>query len=90
MWIHTYNADVIKEKVAGIDAGKLFMSILSNPSKARKTKEEKELVLVQIEPSCIPAYYVVSLLKIAAFRDALAESRKLTLDRVFQVDNVDF
>ena len=90
MWIHAYNADTIKEKVAGIAAGKLFMSILSNPSKARKTKEGKELVLVQIEPSCFPAYYVVSLLKISAFRDALAESRKLTLDRVFQVDNVDF
>ena len=71
-----YIADAIKEKVTGIVVGKPFMSILSDPSKARKTKEEKELVLVQIELSCVPVYYVVFVLEMAALGDALPKSLK--------------
>ena len=48
------------------------------------------MVLVQIERSSVPVYYVVSLLEMAAFGGASAEDLKLVIDSVFQVGNVDF
>lgn len=47
------------------------------------------MVLVRIERSGVSVYYVVPLLEMAAFGCAPAESLKLVLNNVFQVDQVD-
>ena len=47
-YIH-YIADAIREKLAGIVAEEKFMAMLSHGSQARKTNDEKELVLLRIE-----------------------------------------
>ena len=65
------------------------MSVLSDGSQARKTKNEKELVLVRIERSGIPIYFVVSLLDMASFGGSDADSLKLALDSVFCIGNED-
>ena len=51
----------MREKVAGIVANKKFMVMLSNGSQARKTHDEKELVLLRIKKEGVPAYFVASL-----------------------------
>lgn len=57
-------AKATTEKCAGIISGSDFMSILSDGSQARKTNDEKELVLVRVERSGVPIYFAVSLLEI--------------------------
>ena len=81
-FIHTIE-DVIREKVAAVIAGKHFISLLSDGSQARKTGNEKELVLVRTEKQGIPVYYVVSLLEMAEFGGTDAQSLKTALDSVF-------
>lgn len=75
---------MIREKVAAVIAGKHFMAVLSDGSQARKTGNEKELVLVRTEKEGLPVYYVVSLLEMADFGGCDAESLKAGLDSVFE------
>ena len=65
------------------------MSILSDGSQAKKTNDEKELVLVRIERNGIPVYFVVSLLEIADLGGANANSIKAPIDSVFVCGNED-
>ncbi|XP_057313455.1 uncharacterized protein LOC130654829 [Hydractinia symbiolongicarpus] len=86
-FIHTI-ADVIREKVASVISGKHFMAVQSDGSQARKTGNEKELVLVRTEKEGLPVYYMVSLLEMADFGGCDAESLKAGLDSVFENGNV--
>ena len=81
-FIH-YIADVIREKMAGIVRNTNFMAVLSDGSQARKTKDEKELVLVRIERSGVPTYLVVALLEMKSFGGTGADSLKTALDSLF-------
>ena len=81
-YIH-YVADAIREKVAGTVANKKFMAMLSNGSQARKTNDEKELLLLRIEKEGVPVYLVGSLLEMADFGGTDAPSLKNALDSVF-------
>ena len=81
-------ADEIREKVACLIAGSHFMSILTDGSQARKTKSEKELVLVRTTKAGIPVYFVVSLLEMASFGGGNAESLKKAIDSVFSEDGI--
>ena len=82
-------ADAIKEKCSAVIAGSHFMSILSDGSQAKKTNDEKELVLVRTERNGIPVYFVVSLLEIADLGGANANSIKAPIDSVFVCGNED-
>ena len=79
-----YIAEAITEKCAGIIAGSHFMSILSDGSQARKTSNEKELVLVRVERNGVPIYFVVSLLEMASLGGGNSHSIKATIDSIFQ------
>ena len=59
------------------------MSILSDGSQARKTKDEKELVLIRTLRNGIPMYFVVSLLEMSAFGGANADYIKSAIDSIF-------
>ena len=75
-------------KIAAIVARKQFMAMLSDGRQARKTGNEKELVLVQIEKNSIPVYFVVALLEMEEFSGADVVSLKKSLDSVFESGNV--
>ncbi len=81
-YIH-YIADAVSEKVAVILGSSDFMSVLSDGSQARKTKKEKELILVRTERNGIPVYFVSSLLEMADYGGANANSIKKAIDQVF-------
>ncbi|XP_065655360.1 zinc finger protein 862-like [Hydra vulgaris] len=76
-------ANAIKEKIAKIVKEKNFFSILSDGSQARKTKDEKELVLVRVERDGIPAYLVVSLLEMNSLDGVNANTIKKGIDSIF-------
>ena len=81
-YIH-YIADAVSEKVAVVLGSSDFMSILSDGSQARKTKKEKELILVRTERKGMPVYFVSSLLEMADYGGANANSIKKAIDQVF-------
>ena len=58
--------------------------MLSDGSQARKTNDEKELVLVRTERNGIPVYFVVSLLEMADLGGTNADSIKAAIDGIFQ------
>ena len=60
-------AEAVREKSALILGSVDFFSILSDGSQARKTKAEKELVLIRTERNGIPVYIVASLLEMEKF-----------------------
>ena len=74
---------VIKEKCAAIIASSHVMSILLDGSQARKTKEDKVLILVMTARNGIPVYLLISLLGISDLGGANADSIKATIDSIF-------
>ena len=86
-FIH-YIADAIQVKVVAIIASKQFMAMLSDRSQARKTSNEKELVLVWVEKNGTPVYFVVALLEMADFGGTDAISLKKGVDSLFESGNV--
>ena len=82
-----YIAEAITEKCAGIVTGSDFMSILSDGSQARKTKDEKELVLVRVERNGVPIYFFVSLLEMARLGGSNSDSINTAIDNIFQQGN---
>jgi hypothetical protein len=76
-------ASAIKEKVTKIINDKSFFSILSDGSQARKTKDEKELILVRVEREGTPAYFVVSLLDMNNLGGMGANAIKNGIDSIF-------
>ena len=67
-------AEAVQEKCAVILSGTDFFSILSDGSQARKTKAEKELVLIRTERNGIPVYIVASLLEMEKFGGGNADA----------------
>ena len=65
------------------------MSVLSDGSQARKTNDEKELVLLRIVKNGRPSYVVVSLLQMSEFGGTDSSSLKKGLDSVFQEEDKD-
>lgn len=80
-----YLANATREKIAEIIASKNFFALLSDGSQARKTGNEKELVLTRSERGGRPAYFVGALQKMNEFSGGDAESLKMALDSVFAV-----
>ncbi|XP_065665100.1 zinc finger protein 862-like [Hydra vulgaris] len=76
-------ASAIKEKVAKIVNETNFFSILSDGSQARKTKDEKELILVRVEREGTPACFVVSLLDMNSLGGMNANTIKKAIDSIF-------
>ena len=60
------------------------MAMLSDGNQARKTNDEKELVLLRIKKEGVPVYLVTSLLEMADFGGTDNHSFKNTLDSVFK------
>ena len=82
-------ASAIKEKVTKIINDKSFFSILSDGSQARKTKDEKELILVRVEREGTPVYFVVSLLDMNNLGGMGANAIKNGIDSIFnESDNI--
>ena len=75
--------DAVEEKCAVILASKHFMTILSDGSQARKTKSDKEMVLVRIERNGLPCYLVASLIEMSEWGGTGAEALKDGIDAVF-------
>ena len=59
------------------------MVMLSDESQARKSNDEKELVLLRIEKEVVPVYLVASLLEMADFGGTDSHYLKNVLDSVF-------
>ena len=59
------------------------MSLLSDGSQARKTKEDKELILTRITKNGTPIYLLVDLLNMSEFGGTDADSIKEAMDGVF-------
>ena len=53
-----------------------FIAMLSDGSQARKTGNEKELILVKVDRFEIPVYFVLSLLDMATFGETNADTLK--------------
>ena len=53
-----------------------FIAMLSDGSQARKTGNEKELILVKVNRFEIPVYFVLSLLDMATFGETNADTLK--------------
>ena len=62
--------------------------MLSDGSKARKTGNEKELVLAWVEKNGIPVYIVAALLEMPDFSVTNAILLKEILDSVFETTNI--
>ena len=62
--------------------------MLSDGGQARRTSNEKKLVLVWVEKNGIPLYFVLTLLEIAELGDTDVVSLKKDLDSVFEGENV--
>lgn len=77
----------MKEKAA-IIVSKKFISILSDSSQARKTNNEKELVLVRKVCNDIPIYVVVSLVEMCKRKGTNADYVKKTIDSVFHDEHI--
>ena len=75
--------NAISEKVAAVVASCHFISILMDGSQARKTKSEKEMVLIRSERNGIPVYFVASLLEMSEWGGGGAESLKIGIDSFF-------
>ena len=67
-------AAAVQEKTALILGSANFFSILTDGSQARKTKSEKELVLIRTERNGIPVYIVASLLEMEKFSGGNADA----------------
>ena len=65
-YIHSI-ANAIREKVAAIITNNNFFSILSDGSQARKVKTDKEMIMVRMEKSGVPSYFVVSLAEMSRY-----------------------
>ena len=59
------------------------MSILSDGSQARKTREEKELILVRTARNSITVYYVLSFLDMTDLGGTNADSIKAVIVSIF-------
>ena len=57
-------------------------------SQARKTGNEKELILVRVERFGIPVYFIVWLLDMAAFGGTNVDVLRKGLDSVFETGNI--
>ena len=73
----------IKEKLAMVICSAHSFSVLSDGSQARKTGQEKELILIRIVRGGIPVYYCVSLADLDYYGDANAENFKECIDDAF-------
>lgn len=78
--------DAVEEKCAVILSSKHFMTVLSDGSQARKTKSDKEMVLVRIERNGLPCYLVASLVEMSEWGGTGAEALKAGIDNVFSCD----
>ena len=79
-------ADAVAEKCAVILGSKHFMSVLSDGSQARKTKSDKEMVMVRFERNGLPCYIVASLLEMEDFGGTGAESLYNGINGIFAVN----
>ena len=77
-------ADAIRETVAVLLCNSTAFSLLTDGSQPRKTGSEKELLIVRMEKSGIPCYYVVGLRDIDEFGNASADNLKRSIDAAFK------
>lgn len=77
-------AEAVQEKCALVLGSADFFSILSDGSQARKTKSEKELVLIRTERNGIPVYIVASLLEMEKFGGGTADAIVKGINSLFE------
>ena len=80
-------AEAVVETCASIISKSPFVSILSDGSQARKTKDEKELVLLRTVRNGKPVYLVVALLDMKRFCGVNAMSIKTAIDSIFSSED---
>ena len=73
----------MKKKVALILTSANFFALLSDGIQTRKTKSDKEIVLIRVERYGILTYFAVSLLEMAEYGGTDASSLKEALDSLF-------
>ena len=66
----------MEEKCATIVSSKHFLLVLTDGSQARKTKDDKEMVMVRIERNGSPCYLVASLMEMSQWGGTGAEALK--------------
>ena len=76
-------AEAVKEKWVILGSSNFF-PILSDGSQARKTKSEKELVLICTERNGIPVYIVASLLEMEKFGGGSADAIVKGINSLFE------
>ena len=79
-------SDVVAKKCAVILGSKHFMSVLSDNSQARKTKSDKEMVVVRFECNGLPCYIVASLLEMDDFGGTGTEPLYNGINSIFSVN----
>lgn len=77
-------AGAIREKITAILQASTAFSVLSDGSQARKTGNEKELVMVRVVKDGEPVYFVVALEDIDSYGDATAEHLHKSMDHALQ------
>ena len=77
-------ADTIRRKLTSMISSCSAFSVLSDGSQARKTGNEKELVMVRVVRSGRAMYFVVALEDIDSYGDATAENLLKSIDNAFQ------
>ena len=81
-------AEAVAEKCVGVLSSKHFMSILSDGSQARKTKSDKEMVMVRFERNGLPCYIMASLLEMSNWGGTDAESLFNGINSIFEKDGM--
>ena len=81
-------AEAVEEKCAVILGSKNFMTLLSDGSQARKTKSDKEMVMIRIERNGLPCYIVASLIEMSEWGGTGAEALKDGIDGIFTDDGI--
>ena len=76
-------ANCIRDKLSVIMCSVNAFSVLSDGSQARKTRHEKELVLIRLVRGGIPVYYCVALQDVDKYGDANADNLKSCIDDCF-------
>lgn len=74
----------VTEKVRKILNDSPFMSLLTDGSQARKTGDDKEMMLARVERNGGPAYLMASLLQMSKFGGTGAQATKDAIDSVFK------
>eukprot|EP00117_Sycon_ciliatum_P050508 scpid58576/ scgid0727/ len=74
----------MQKKIASIISSSTAFSVLSDGLQARKTRSEKELVLVRLVKEGEPVFFTLALMNVDDYGDATANNLKTAIDDSFR------